>query len=143
MNLLEQTIHEYACQKTQQIAIQGEDVCFDYQQLINEIELLSSALKFSDDSCHPSGAQRFAIIMDNHPAWAVIDLALMFNHQCSVPLPKFFSIEQLTHALIDSNVAHLILSLSLAYYFSVYVLQPMVLPLIRFIIPMFNRMKER
>ncbi|MDX2505629.1 MAG: AMP-binding protein [Gammaproteobacteria bacterium] len=105
MNLLEQKIREFACQQSQKIAVQGDNITLDYQGLVTEIETLSSIPGFLSAQKYHS----YAIIMDNHPAWAVLDLALMFNKQCAVPLPKFFSIEQLKHSLIDSQVEHLII----------------------------------
>ena len=104
MNSLEQKIREYASNAPQKTAIQGDELSIDYQELSNEIDLLSSRLGLS----HQSPASTFALLMDNHPAWAVLDLTLFFNQQCAVPLPGFFSIEQLKHALIDSDVEHLI-----------------------------------
>lgn len=105
MNLLFKRIHETADKEPQKIAIQGNDISLDYQTLIKQIESVSAALKLTQEGKQ----QSFAILLDNHPAWAVIDLALLFNRQCSVPLPPFFSIEQLKHALVDSHAEHLIL----------------------------------
>ena len=109
MNLLEQKIREYAIQQPHKLAIEGDDSQLDYQSLLDEIETTCSTLGFpgSSDACQSS--HTFAVIMDNHPAWAVLDLCLLFNHQCAVPLPKFFSFEQLRHAVIDAGVEYLIL----------------------------------
>ncbi len=103
MNSLEQKIREYASIKKPPVAIQGDRVSFDYQQLIIEIEKLSLRLDISNQS-----VSTFAVIMDNHPAWAILDLVLLFKQQCTIPLPKFFTIEQLKHALIDSNVDNIV-----------------------------------
>ena len=109
-NTLENNIRLFARQSPQKVAIQGErDDCgidrhLTYQQLLIEVDRLSSSLNLSEKE-----AKSFAIIMDNHPAWAVLDLALMFNKQCSIPLPLFFSSEQIKHALSDAGVNFLIL----------------------------------
>ena len=115
MNLLEQKIRDFAKQKPQKTAIQGETsghqkLNLSYQQLVTEIETLSSVFGLDDKSAEPQ-QQSFAIIMDNHPAWAVLDLSLFFQQQCAVPLPKFFSNEQLKHALLDARVNHLIIGI--------------------------------
>lgn len=108
MNLLLKKIHETADKEPQKIAIQGNDISLNYQTLIKQIESVSAALNLTQEGRQ----QTFAILLDNHPAWAVLDLALLFNHQCNVPLPAFFSIEQLKHALVDSHAENLILDAS-------------------------------
>ena len=105
MNFLEKRIRAYAVEQAHKIAIYGEESNLDYQHLLTEIETVTASLALPDNS---SGQQSFVFIMDNHPAWAVLDLALLFSKQCAVPLPKFFSIEQLHHALTDSQADYLI-----------------------------------
>lgn len=112
MNLLEQKIREYAIQQPNKLAIEGDDGQLDYQSLLDEIEITCSTLGFPGSSDAGQSSHSFAVIMDNHPAWAVLDLCLFFNHQRSVPLPKFFSLEQLKHAITDSEVEYLILDQS-------------------------------
>ena len=109
MNLLLKKIHETAVKRPQKIAIQGNDVSLDYVTLIKEIKSASAALKLTPELTEDDAQQTFALLLDNHPAWAVLDLTLFFNEQCTVPLPGFFSIEQLKHALLDSQAEHLIL----------------------------------
>lgn len=109
MNLLDKNIHKFAEKNPDKLAIQGDTIALNYQQLLEEIATATAALGLtSDNDC-----QTFAILVDNHPAWAVLDLALLFNKQCTVPLAKFFSIKQLKHALIDSNAEFIILDESL------------------------------
>ncbi len=112
MNPLEQKIREYAIQQPHKLAIEGDDSQLDYQSLLDEIETTCSTLGFPGSSDARQNSHTFAVIMDNHPAWAVLDLCLLFNHQCSVPLPKFFSLEQLKHAITDAGVEYLILDQS-------------------------------
>ncbi len=112
MNLLEQKIREYAIQQPHTLAIEGDDSQLDYQSLLDEIETTCSTLGFPGSSDIHQSSYTFAVIMDNHPAWAVLDLCLLFNHQRSIPLPKFFSLEQLKHAITDSGVEYLILDQS-------------------------------
>lgn len=103
MNVLLQKIQYQALDTPGKVALQGVDITLDYQSLVNEIEKLINEFGLSETK-----HQSYAILMDNDPAWAVLDLALLFTHQCVIPLPKFFSVEQLKHALIDSQVEHLL-----------------------------------
>ncbi len=111
MNRLEKKIREFAVKTPEKSAIQGDIISLNYQQLLSEIGTVSTELMLDAEA----GQQTFAILLDNDPAWAVLDLALLFHRQCSVPLPKFFSINQLQHALIDSHAQHLILEDSSAH----------------------------
>ncbi|WP_198262702.1 AMP-binding protein [sulfur-oxidizing endosymbiont of Gigantopelta aegis] len=108
MNALEQRICDYAEQNPHKLAIQGDNINLDYASLWHEIQQLSSRLELLSNA----SPYTFAVLLDNDPAWAVLDLALFFNQQCSVPLPKFFSMEQLKHALTDSQAQYLILDRS-------------------------------
>ncbi len=105
MNELDSKIREFAKKNPDKLAIQGDTVSFNYQELLDEIETAASSLGLTSDDKQ----QTFAILLDNHPAWAVLDLALLFNKQCTVPLPHFFSTKQLKHALLDSDAEHIIL----------------------------------
>ncbi|MCK5663985.1 MAG: AMP-binding protein [Thiotrichaceae bacterium] len=97
-------IHETAASSPNKIALQNNTISLSYQDLIKEIKAAGIALELKKGE----NQQTFALLLDNHPAWAVLDLALLSNKQCAVPLPKFFSIEQLKHALLDSRSEYLI-----------------------------------
>jgi long-subunit acyl-CoA synthetase (AMP-forming) len=59
--------------------------------------------------CHDQSAQRaVALALDNGPAWAVADLALMAAKRPCLPLPPFFSSAQQLHALRDAGAAWLL-----------------------------------
>lgn len=110
-NILEQKIHFFAEKFPQKIAIKGDVIAdskidnnFTYQQLLIEIDSISDVLQLSVNKY-----QTFALIMNNHPAWAILDLALMFKLQCCVPLPAFFSKDQTKHSILDANVDHLLI----------------------------------
>ena len=109
MNLLVKKIQQLALSSDHKIAIQDEQSYFDYQKLYSEIEQVSQKLT---DICGQEQQEKkavFALLMNNSPAWAVLDLALMSTQQCVVPLPHFFSHKQLLHALNDSHAAYLLL----------------------------------
>lgn len=49
-----------------------------------------------------------AFVMDNTPAWLIVDFALIELQQVSIPLPTFFSPQQLTNSVNKSGVSHFI-----------------------------------
>lgn len=51
-----------------------------------------------------SGARTVALLADNGPAWALADLATMAAGLRMVPLPSFFSAQQMQYALRDARV---------------------------------------
>jgi len=111
LNLLEQKLQYYAGQQGEKIALQSDLTPLDqeggltYHDFYHVITLMQKELQqLTHDIIQPV----VAVLMDNQPAWAVIDLALLFNQQCSVPLPKFFSTEQLLHTLENSEADYLI-----------------------------------
>lgn len=105
MNLLNEAINNFSVQTPKKIAIQGDTITLNYQALLNEIQQTIDCLGLADYQ----EQQIFAVLLENHPAWAVLDLALLFSHQCSVPLPNYFSNKQLKYALRDSNTDHIII----------------------------------
>lgn len=50
------------------------------------------------------GVRTVALLLDNVPAWAALDLAAQLADIALVPLPGFFSDEQLAHAIEDAAV---------------------------------------
>jgi len=90
-------IAHYAHQTPQAIAIEGDELHLSYSALHVEIETLSQ--HFRDQ-----GYQRLGLLMDNGPAWAVIDLAAMSAGVTLIPIPAFFTAEQALHALSDAGV---------------------------------------
>ena len=51
-----------------------------------------------------SGGQRFALLADNSCGWAVADLALHRSALLNVPLPGYFTVEQLQHVIGDAGI---------------------------------------
>lgn len=75
-------------------AIETADQCFTYAQLIKAI---ASAEPLLHD------VRMAAIMMQNSPAWIVMDLACISAGIPLLPLPAFFSEKQLSHALLESG----------------------------------------
>ena len=70
------------------------------------------ALRAEIDACaaamRASGAQRIASRLDNGGDWVVLDLAIRMLGLVHVPLPTFFSEDQIAHALRDSGADALV-----------------------------------
>lgn len=78
-------------------ALQDENQSFSYGELARAVDRLASVLAH----------ERIAVLgllLDNGPAWVVVDLAANVAGITLVPLPGFFSDAQLRHALIDAGV---------------------------------------
>jgi long-chain acyl-CoA synthetase len=86
----------------QHCAIQTESTSISYQQLYIQItDLMNKLASF--------GAQtRVALAINNTPAWLILDIAAMELGIVNVPLPTFFSDQQLQHAVLDSGANLLI-----------------------------------
>jgi len=101
MNAVLAAIRSHATQQPAQLALIGEDIEVSYsamqQQLTDLMQL--AALK---------QAQVVGLAMDNCPAWAIFDLALLAASTPVVPLPLFFSKTQIIHAMQDAAVDLLI-----------------------------------
>jgi len=98
MNLLEQKIKDHAHQFPTAIAVQGESLNLSYAELYHEITAFIPQLQ----------AHRIGLLMENHPAWAIVDLAICFSQKCAVPIPSFFSDAQFVHTLKDAELELLI-----------------------------------
>jgi len=92
----------YAAHESQRLALQGEDVHehYSYAELKRRIDVLSNDLRRLSPSC-------VAVLADNRPATAILDLALMQAGIVSLPLPLFFTAAQRLHALQTAGVSHL------------------------------------
>lgn len=78
----------------------GRSVSLDAAALLAEVSRLAD--RFRDDTS-PVG-----VLLDNGPAWVVVDLALIAARRPSVPLPPFFTAAQRDHALADAGAGLLV-----------------------------------
>lgn len=97
-------VREYARRQPDVIAIEAADsnVSLSYAQLIESVETLASELSCSD-------VRVAAVFADNSPAWCVADLALIDVSIPSVPIPHFFSPQQIQH-LFQTSGANVLLT---------------------------------
>jgi len=101
MNSLLKTIEQFAQRTPDAIAIEGDDLHLSYAALQSEVVKLSDHFKRHH-------YQRLAILMDNSPAWIVFDLAAQMAGITLIPLPAFFSPQQIRHSLADASAEMLI-----------------------------------
>ncbi len=94
-------IQHYVASTPNKIALKGLDQQLSYAQLANEVERAQHYLQAAQPKV-------LAIAMDNSPAWAIVDLAALSVCLTNVPLPLFFSAEQMCHALQDAQVDFLV-----------------------------------
>jgi long-chain acyl-CoA synthetase len=85
------------------LALVGVAETLSYRQLLQQMEQLA-------DLFRTLPATRVAIDMENGPAWAVVDLALLCAGKVAVPIPAFFSRQQVSHLLQDCGVELLLTS---------------------------------
>jgi len=95
------TLAERAKNDPEAIILIGSDEIFTAKRLYTEV--LSCA-----DQLRAAGVNALALHADNSPAWIIVDLACQTANIRRVPLPVFFSENQLQHALDNSGVDALI-----------------------------------
>lgn len=77
-----------------QLALQDMDGEISYRELQQTLPRLASQLE----------AKRIGILMTNSCAWALVDLAIHQREALAVPVPPFFSNEQLSHLISDAEL---------------------------------------
>lgn len=93
---------EALCQQhPQQPALQDAQTTLSYGELLAAVETTADALRTAGISC-------LGLLLDNCPAWVVMDLAALRAGITVVPLPTFFSREQLVHAIRDAGIDALV-----------------------------------
>lgn len=100
MQLL-QAVRQHAARQPDRVALQGAVATLSYAQLAFEIERMQRHFFVTDTAV-------LGLMADNCPAWAVTDLAAMDSELPLVPLPAFFSSEQIAHAVRDAGINQLI-----------------------------------
>jgi long-subunit acyl-CoA synthetase (AMP-forming) len=81
--------------------VSGCGISWDAAQLLRQVEVWSAW-------CENSKARRVATLVDNHPHWLALDLALRQRGEIHVPLPPFFTQAQLLHALEAAGIDTLV-----------------------------------
>ncbi len=94
-------LKHYSQTKGDRIAIKNAEISFTYAELYEEIQTLIPQWQALD-------IQTLALLADNSPAWAVVDFAATQQHCPIIPLPLFFSQEQIQHSLRQSGANYLL-----------------------------------
>ena len=97
----------YARTQPQAIAIDARELCLTYADLDTDIRQLAGDLS-------ARGLRVVGLLSDNAPGWALADLAAVRAECCIVPLPLFFSPQQMAHALRSSGAEALLVDSRLA-----------------------------
>lgn len=101
MSTLWDAVCHYAMTKPKDIALVGNDEIVTWHDLMARVNALTAELNgFSK--------QVIALYADNSPDWIAIDLACHINGITLLPLPSFFSEQQLSHALQQSGARAII-----------------------------------
>src|SRR3989338_9165910 len=78
-------------------ALSGKQHALTYRELAAAIERFGAQLRASP-------ARTIALALDNSPLWAVLDLAGLHAGKPVIPLPFFFSAEQIVHSIRDAGI---------------------------------------
>ena len=78
-------------------ALYGSDKRISYGELFRLIGLVKSFLL-------QQNTRVLGIAMQNSPAWAIIDLAAIAANVTCVPIPPFFSAQQIQHVIHNANI---------------------------------------
>ncbi|MBW2941194.1 AMP-binding protein [Zhongshania aquimaris] len=78
-------------------ALQGESLTLSYSDLLNTVARVAAQL-------NTLGLERLGLAADNGPEWIIVDLACQLAGIPLIPLPGFFTPEQMRHALDSSGV---------------------------------------
>lgn len=98
----EQKLAQHVLLRPQSIALRNHTLQLSYAQLQQEIAQLRQEWML------PNRHAPIAIAVANHPAWVVVDIAALGDEIPLVPIPFFFSDNQILHAIIDAGAASLI-----------------------------------
>ncbi len=94
-------IQQQALIRPQALALDSPEISLDYATLVRAVARLAGQLRAQRVS-------RLGLLMDNHPAWAVVDLASQLAGITLIPIPPFFSSQQIEHTLENAQIDHLL-----------------------------------
>ena len=97
MSELLRAVAHHARQTPDAPALQGAEGALSYAEL-------ALRLRQAGDELGRVGVRTLGLLADNSVAWVAADLAALFSGVLIVPLPPFFSPQQLQHAIRDSGV---------------------------------------
>ena len=103
MSLVLEQIALHARQTPHAIAVRSGAASIDYERLLADLECIAHRLE-------QNRVGTLGVYLDNGIEWIVVDLAAIAAGVRLVPLPWFFSDEQLRHAVDSGGVDHIVAS---------------------------------
>lgn len=103
MNTLLENIEKFASQSPDRLALRGasarelETVQLSYSQLWSEINLIKQQILDNKFKC-------IALRAENSIDWIIVDLASLLANVTLIPIPMFFSNQQVQHILDTGNI---------------------------------------
>lgn len=94
-------LSDIALSQPHSLAIISDDTHYTWEELARAVTTLNNTLR-------AYSGQVIALYADNCPEWIMIDLACQLANVTLLPLPKFFSEQQINHALTSSGATALI-----------------------------------
>ncbi|WP_242524421.1 AMP-binding protein [Vibrio vulnificus] len=106
MNLIIQTLQQYAEQRPEQVAFfglndEGREQSYTYLQLLQAVRQTAQQLNERNISA-------LALRAENSLNWLIVDLAAMMANVVIVPIPMFFSPQQVAHSLEAAGITYLL-----------------------------------
>jgi long-subunit acyl-CoA synthetase (AMP-forming) len=101
MNAILAALDKFAESQPEQVALIDERREISYRQLASEVVLLADWLSARD-------IRRLGLWGENATQWIVADLAAWRAGVTTIPLPRFFSAEQLRHVIASSGLDQLL-----------------------------------
>lgn len=97
MSVLLQSLHQQALAAPEQVALQGLEDGLTYGQL-------DQAIAEAAHDLHAMDLHALGLLADNGVPWALADLSAMAANVPLVPLPLFFSPQQILHVVRDAGL---------------------------------------
>lgn len=101
MSRIIEAIHRHAEQRPDSTAITSLDSSISYRELRDQVAELAEVLVRAKYKC-------IGLVADNSIAWAMIDLACLQAGVCCIPVPAFFTPQQIAHVIHSAGVQALI-----------------------------------
>jgi long-subunit acyl-CoA synthetase (AMP-forming) len=95
MGNITRALEANASRAPERTAVTGSSVSLTWRALHDEVAAVAAKLQ---------GTRTLGLLMENSPAWIVTDLSAIHAGVVNIPLPGFFSDEQLRHAIRDAQI---------------------------------------
>lgn len=94
-------VQHWSRHQATRIALVGEGIELSYAELWQQVNLLRASLGRYNSNV-------IGLLMDNHPAWVIIDLAAQAAKIPLVAIPGYFSHEQIEHVIKSTGISLLL-----------------------------------